>query len=112
MVVAGLLILVQRNLKRMMAYSSVEHMGIIAIGWAWAGAGLFGALLHIFNHSVGKSLLFFCAGNIRETSEPCAWTALAAWRARFRETAVSRWWLEPCHCWTSTVQPFVSELQS
>jgi hydrogenase-4 component F len=67
MVVAGLLILVQRNLKRLMAYSSIEHMGIIAIGLGLGGPlGLFGALLHIFNHSVGKSLLFFSAGNIRE----------------------------------------------
>jgi hydrogenase-4 component F len=67
MVVAGLLILVQRNLKRLMAYSSVEHMGIIAIGLGLGGPlGLFGALLHIFNHSVGKSLLFFSAGNVRE----------------------------------------------
>lgn len=67
MVVAGLLILVQRNLKRLMAYSSVEHMGIIAIGLGLGGPlGLFGALLHIFNHSVGKSLLFFTAGNVRE----------------------------------------------
>jgi hydrogenase-4 component F len=42
-------------------------MGIIAIGLGLGGPlGLFGALLHIFNHSVGKSLLFFCAGNIRE----------------------------------------------
>lgn len=67
MVVAGLLILVQHNLKRLMAYSSVEHMGIIAIGLGLGGRlGLFGALLHIFNHSVGKSLLFFSAGNVRE----------------------------------------------
>ena len=66
MVVAGLLILVQRNLKRLMAYSSVEHMGIIAIGLGLGGPlGLFGALLHTFNHSVAKSLLFFSAGNIR-----------------------------------------------
>src|SRR5450756_1542972 len=66
MVVAGLLILVQRNLKRLMAYSSVEHMGIIAIGLGLGGPlGLFGALLHMFNHSVAKSLLFFSAGNIR-----------------------------------------------
>jgi hydrogenase-4 component F len=66
MVVAGLLILVQRNLKRLMAYSSVEHMGIIAIGLGLGGPlGLFGALLHVFNHSVAKSLLFFSAGNIR-----------------------------------------------
>jgi hydrogenase-4 component F len=66
MVVAGLLILVQRNLKRLMAYSSIEHMGIIAIGLGLAGPlGLFGALLHTFNHSVAKSLLFFGAGNVR-----------------------------------------------
>jgi hydrogenase-4 component F len=66
MVVAGLLILVQRNLKRLMAYSSIEHMGIIAIGLGLGGPlGLFGALLHAFNHSVAKSLLFFSAGNIR-----------------------------------------------
>jgi len=67
MVVAGLLILVQRNLKRLMAYSSVEHMGIIAIGLGLGGPlGLFGALLHVFNHAVGKSLLFFSAGNVRQ----------------------------------------------
>ncbi len=66
MVVAGLLILVQRNLKRLMAYSSIEHMGIIAIGLGLGGPlGLFGALLHTFNHSVAKSLLFFSAGNVR-----------------------------------------------
>ena len=66
MVVAGLLILVQRNLKRMLAYSSIEHMGIIAIGLGLGGPlGLFGALLHTFNHAVAKSLLFFGAGNIR-----------------------------------------------
>jgi hydrogenase-4 component F len=66
MVVAGLLILVQRNLKRLMAYSSIEHMGIIAIGLGLGGPlGFFGALLHTFNHSVAKSLLFFSAGNVR-----------------------------------------------
>jgi hydrogenase-4 component F len=66
MVVAGMLILVQRNLKRLMAYSSIEHMGIIAIGLGLGGPlGLFGALLHTFNHSVAKSLLFFSAGNVR-----------------------------------------------
>lgn len=65
-IVAGLLILVQRNLKRLLAYSSIEHMGIIAIGLGLGGPlGLFGALLHTFNHAVAKSLLFFGAGNIR-----------------------------------------------
>lgn len=67
MVVAGLLILVQRNLKRLMAYSSVEHMGIIAIGLGLGGpVGLFGALLHTFNHALAKTLLFFSAGSVRQ----------------------------------------------
>jgi hydrogenase-4 component F len=66
-VFAGLLIVVQRDLKRLLAYSSIEHMGVIAIGVGLGGPlGLYGALLHVFNHSVGKSLLFFTAGNVRE----------------------------------------------
>jgi hydrogenase-4 component F len=70
MVVAALLILVQRNLKRLLAYSSIEHMGIIAIGVGLGGPlGLFGALLHTFNHSVAKSLLFFSAGNVRHHAD-------------------------------------------
>ncbi len=64
-IVAGLLILVQRNLKRLLAYSSIEHMGIIAIGLGLGGPlGIFGALLHTCNHALAKSLLFFGAGNI------------------------------------------------
>src|SRR5581483_5727636 len=66
-VVAGLLMIVQRDLKRLFAYSSVEHMGIIATGVGLGGTlGLYGALLHTFNHSLAKSVLFFAAGNIRE----------------------------------------------
>jgi len=66
-VVAGLLILVQRDLKRLLAYSSIEHLGIAAIGIGLGGPlGLYGALLHTFNHSMAKSLLFFGAGNVRQ----------------------------------------------
>jgi len=65
--IAGLLMIVQRDLKRLFAYSSVEHMGIIATGIGLGGPlGLYGALLHTFNHSVAKSVLFFAAGNVRE----------------------------------------------
>jgi hydrogenase-4 component F len=66
--VAALLMVVQRDLKRLLAYSSIEHMGIIAIGVGIGGpVGLFGALLHTFNHSIAKSLMFFTAGNVRES---------------------------------------------
>ncbi|MGA3125733.1 MAG: proton-conducting transporter membrane subunit [Candidatus Korobacteraceae bacterium] len=65
--VAALLMVVQKDLKRLLAYSSIEHMGIVAIGIGLGGAlGLYAALLHTFNHSVAKSLMFFTAGNVRE----------------------------------------------
>src|SRR5260370_2384499 len=67
-VVAGLLMILQKDLKRLLAYSSVEHMGIIATGLGLGGFfGLYGALLHTFTHSMAKSLLFFGAGHVRET---------------------------------------------
>jgi len=66
--VSGLLMIVQQDLKRLLAYSSVEHMGIIATGLGLGGFfGLYGALLHTFTHSMAKSLLFFGAGHVRET---------------------------------------------
>ncbi len=62
MLVASLFILGQRDLKRLLAYSSVEHMGIVAVGMGMGGGGTFAALYHTINHSVCKSLAFFCAG--------------------------------------------------
>jgi hydrogenase-4 component F len=65
--VAAFLMIVQRDLKRLLAYSSIEHMGIVAIGVGLGGVlGIYAALLHAFNHSIAKALLFFCAGNVRE----------------------------------------------
>lgn len=58
-------ILIQKDIKRLLAYHSIEHMGIIFVGIGVGGPlGLFGALLHTFNHAVTKSLMFFGAGNI------------------------------------------------
>jgi hydrogenase-4 component F len=48
----------------MLAYSSVEHMGILGLGIGLGGAGTFGALLHAVNHSLTKAALFLVAGNI------------------------------------------------
>jgi hydrogenase-4 component F len=65
--VAALLMVVQSDLKRLLAYSSIEHMGIVALGVGIGGPlGIYGALLHTFNHSLAKALLFFTAGNVRE----------------------------------------------
>ena len=60
---AGLL-LGQRDYKRLLAYSSVENMGVIAIGLGIAGSATYGALLHVVNHSLGKAALFLLSGNV------------------------------------------------
>jgi hydrogenase-4 component F len=61
-------ILVQSNLKRMLAYSSLEHVGLIcaAIGLN-TPVTIFGALLHMGYHALTKPVLFFAAGNIHQT---------------------------------------------
>ncbi len=61
---AGAFILRQADYKRMLAYSSVEHMGILALGVGLGGLGLFGSFLHAVNHSIVKAMLFLTAGNI------------------------------------------------
>lgn len=52
------------NYKRMLAYSSIENMGIIAIGISAGGVGVFAAMLHLIAHSLIKSSFFMTAGNI------------------------------------------------
>jgi len=63
--VSAAFVIVQKDIKRLFAYSSVEHIGVISFGLGIGGVlGLFGALFHIFNHAVTKSLMFFGAGNV------------------------------------------------
>jgi hydrogenase-4 component F len=65
LLVAAAFLVRQRNYKRMLAYSSVEHIGIICLGLGFGGYwGIFGALLHVINHALSKSLLFIVSGNI------------------------------------------------
>jgi formate hydrogenlyase subunit 3/multisubunit Na+/H+ antiporter MnhD subunit len=75
-----MLAIIQHNLKRLLAYHSIENIGIIGIGigigciglgetnkWM-AILGFSGALLHTLNHSLFKSLLFYSAGNIYQST--------------------------------------------
>ena len=64
MTFAAGLILGQADYKRMLAYSSVEHMGILALGVGLGGDGRYGAMLHAVNHSLAKACLFLVAGNV------------------------------------------------
>jgi hydrogenase-4 component F len=65
MAVAGVFMTGQRDIKRMLAYSSVEHMGILILGLGLGGLGAFGALLHVVNNAMTKGVLFLSAGSIR-----------------------------------------------
>jgi hydrogenase-4 component F len=65
LLVGALFIVRQNGIKRLMAYSSVEHMGVVALGFGFGGVlGVAGALYHMLNHSLNKSLMFFGAGNV------------------------------------------------
>jgi hydrogenase-4 component F len=63
-VLAAFFIVRQSGIKRLMAYSSVEHIGVQALGLGFGGPlGVAGALYHMLNHSLNKTLMFFGAGN-------------------------------------------------
>jgi hydrogenase-4 component F len=65
LLVAALLLIAQRDYKRMLAYSSIEHMGLLGLGAAAGGRlAVTAVLLHVLGHGLGKSVLFIGAGNI------------------------------------------------
>jgi hydrogenase-4 component F len=68
MLVAALFLLGTRDFKRMLAYSSVEHMGILSIGASLGGAGVAAALFHVWTNGLTKGTLFLSAGNIRRAA--------------------------------------------
>src|SRR5262249_11612152 len=63
LVAAGFIVF-QRDAKRFLAYSSVEHIGIITLGFGLGPLGAFAALFHMLNHSLSKSLAFFAVGRL------------------------------------------------
>jgi hydrogenase-4 component F len=64
MALAAVFMVGQRDFKRMLAYSSVEHMGILALGIGVGGAAASGAFFHMVNNGLVKGVLFLAAGNI------------------------------------------------
>ena len=64
LVIAAFSLVVQQNYKRMLAYSSIEHTGLMCVGLALGPLGTFAAMLHLVNHTLAKSMLFFLAGRV------------------------------------------------
>ena len=94
-----MLAIIQHNLKKILAYSSIENIGIIGIGIGLGCIGLgtnnpvlsslgfAGALLHTLNHSLFKSLLFFTAGNIYQATHTLDIEKLGGLVKRMPQTA-------------------------
>lgn len=90
----------QNNLKRLLAYSSVENIGIIAMGLGlallgraadqaeWIALGLGGALFHVWNHGLFKSLLFFNAGAVEREAGTMEIDRLGGLASRMPKTAL------------------------
>jgi hydrogenase-4 component F len=63
-VMAALMLIRQGNYKRMLAYSSVEHLGLTCLGLGLGPLGILAALLHTLAHAAGKSMVFLLSGNL------------------------------------------------
>ncbi len=64
---AAIFIMQQPDFKRMLAYSSVEHMGILALGIGLGGAAAPGAFFHVVNNGLTKGVVFLSAANIHRS---------------------------------------------
>ncbi len=92
--------LAQRDYKRLLAYSSIENLGIIAMGVGlglagranhdpWLAAlGFGGAIFHVWNHAVFKSLLFFGAGSVQHATGTRDMETLGGLSSRMPTTAL------------------------
>jgi hydrogenase-4 component F len=64
LVVAAAFVIGQSDVKRLLAYSSVEHMGLLVLGLGVGGAGAYGSVLHVLNNGMAKGMLFLVTGNM------------------------------------------------
>jgi hydrogenase-4 component F len=64
LVIAAAFIVGQRDVRRLLAYSSVEHMGLVVLGLGLGGVGAYGAVLHALNNGLAKGFAFLTVGNV------------------------------------------------
>lgn len=62
--VSSVFILSQTDLNRMLGYSSIEHMGILALGIGLGGTGVYGSVFHMINNALAKGLIFLVSGSL------------------------------------------------
>jgi hydrogenase-4 component B len=120
-VLALAIAIAQQDFKRLLAYSSVENMGIIFIGLGvallgrslgraeWVAMGLGGALWHVWNHALFKSLLFYCAGSVIHGTETREINLLGGLAKRMPATALAFAVAAAAVCGLPPLNGFVSE---
>ena len=64
LLIAAAFIIGQGDIKRLLAYSSVEHMGLLVLGLGLGGVGAYGAVLHVLNNGFAKMMIFLAVGNV------------------------------------------------
>lgn len=64
LIVAAAFMIGQLDLKRLLAYSSVEHMGLLVLGLGLGGLGAYGSVLHALNNGLTKGLMFLTVSNV------------------------------------------------
>lgn len=90
LLVAAAFIIGQADVKRMLAYSSVEHMGLLVLGLGLGGAGAYGSVLHVINNGLVKVMLFLAVGNLVLATGT---SVVADMRGMLRTRPVSAWLL-------------------
>ena len=112
----------QNDIKRLLAYSSIENVGVILIGLGIAAVGhaagsslvgmcgMCGALLHMVNHSLFKSMLFFSAGNIYSKMHTTAMNEMGGLAKHMPVTAIMMLFATVAICALPPLNGFVSEL--
>ena len=112
----------QNDIKRLLAYSSIENIGVILIGLGVAAVGhaagsnligmcgMCGALLHIVNHSLFKSMLFFSAGNVYSKMHTTAMNQMGGLAKHMPVTAILMMFATVAICALPPLNGFVSEL--
>ncbi|MBR2429485.1 MAG: NADH-quinone oxidoreductase subunit E [Alistipes sp.] len=112
----------QNDIKRLLAYSSIENVGVILIGLGVAAighsagsdligmCGMCGALLHVVNHSLFKTLLFFSAGNIYSKMHTTSLNKMGGLAKHMPMTAIIMLFAVVAICALPPLNGFVSEL--